>query len=102
MKIKFFKKENNFKKKNFAFSPSFCWKFAIGGAFIMILLSSFFGYRLFTQTNQEPVLSVMNESGQVPTVKKNRIEKILNYFLEREQKSAKILNSRAPVIDPSL
>lgn len=102
MKIKFFKKENNFKKKNFAFSPNLCWKFAIGSAFVLILLSSFLSYRLFTQTNQEPVLSAMNESGQVPMVKKDRIEKVLNYFLERNQKSAKILNSPAPVIDPSL
>jgi hypothetical protein len=102
MKIKFFKKENNFKKKDFTFNPNLYWKFAIGSVFVMILLSSFFGYRLFTQTNQEPVLSATNGGRQVPTVKKERIEKVLNYFFEKEKKSAKISISSSSVIDPSL
>jgi hypothetical protein len=101
MKIKFFKKENNFKKKDFTFNPNLYWKLAVGGALVIVLLSSFFGYRLFTQINQEPVLSATNVGGQIPMVKKDRIEKVLNYFSAREQKSTEILNSPSPVVDPS-
>lgn len=102
MKIKFFKKENNFKKKNFAFNPNLFWEIAVCGAFIMILLSLFFGYRLFAQINQELVLSDIDKNEQVLQINKDRIEKVLNYFSEREKKSNQILNSPAPVVDPSL
>jgi len=102
MKIKLFKKENNFKKKNFQLNPNLYWKIAVGGAFVVILLSFFFGYRLFMRINQESVLPVANEGGQIPMVNKDRIEKVLNYFSEKEKKSIKILNSPAPFVDPSL
>jgi hypothetical protein len=102
MKIKLFKKGNDFKKKDFAFNPNLYWKFVVGGVFVMILLSFFFGYRLFMQINQEFVLSVTNNGGQVPLINKDRIDKVLNYFSEREKRSALILNSPIPVVDPSL
>jgi len=104
MKINFFKKEKSFKKKDFVFNSNLYWKFAVGGGFVLVLLFSFLGYRFFTQMNQESVLPITstNTSGQVPTVQKDRIEKALNYFSAREQKSAEILNSPVPVVDPSL
>ena len=102
MKINFFKKENNFKKKDFIFYPSLYWKIFIISAIIIILLSFIFGYRLFRQINQEPILLFTNEGGQLPVVNQDRIKKVLNYFSEREKKSTKILNSPAPAVDPSL
>jgi len=54
------------------------------------------------QINQEPVLPASNESGQIPTVDKARIEKVLNYFSTREKESTQILSSPASVVDPSL
>ena len=102
MKIQFIKKENSFKKKNFVFHPDLYWELAIFIAFIMIILSFFFGYYLFTQINQEPAPSDNNAGAQVPTVNKDRLEKDLNYFFDRAQKSYDILNSPSPVVDPSL
>jgi hypothetical protein len=102
MKIKFFKKENNFKKKNFVFNTNLYWGIALFGAFAIILYSFFFGYNLFKEINQEPVLPDTNQAGQVPVVKIDRLKTVLNYFSLREQKSIQILNSPAPVVDPSL
>ena len=70
--------------------------------FAVIIVAYFFGYRLFLKINKEPLLSGETESGLVQTVKKERIEKSLEYFYERSQKSDQILNSSAPVVDPSL
>ncbi len=102
MKIKLFKKENNFKKKDFILNFNFYWKIAVFGAFVLILLSFFFGYRLFNQINEESILSSINLDEQIPTVNQDRILKALNYFSEREQKSVEILNSSISIVDPSL
>lgn len=101
MQIKFFKKEKNFKKENSPFSLNFYWELTVCFVFVATLLSFFFGYYLFMQINKEPVLSVGDISGQVVTVKKERIEKVLEYFSLRKEKSNQIINSGS-VIDPSL
>jgi len=51
--------------------------------------------------NDASVLSVPGASEQ-ETIKKERIDKILEYFSEREKKSIEIINSPSPIIDPSL
>jgi len=102
MKIKFFKKENKFKKKDFVFNLNLYWELAVCVSLILIVFSFFFGYQLFMRINREPILPVGNDSGQVPTVDKDRLGKILNYFSDREKKLSNILNSPAPVVDPSL
>jgi hypothetical protein len=102
MKMEFFKKRNSFKKKNFQFNPNLFWKLALGGSLILILGSFFFSYRLLMKINEESVLPMTNTDKQVPTVKADIMEKVLRYFSVREQKSAGILNSPSPFIDPSL
>jgi len=102
MKIEFFKKGNNFKKKSSVINPNLYWKFALLATFIMIILAFLFGYYFFRQINQELVLPTTNNGEQVPTVNKDHILKVLNYFSEREQKSKEILSSPSPVVDPSL
>ena len=100
--IKLFKKEKSFKKERLHRSPSFFWKLAILVIFVVFIFSYFFGYYLFIQINKEPLLETSSISSQVETVKKERIDKVLEYFSNREQKSNQILNSSAPIIDPSL
>jgi hypothetical protein len=102
MKIKFFEKSNNFKRKDSVLNQNLYWETAVFGEFILIIISFIFGYYLFAQINKIPASSVANDNGQVPTIDKVRIEKALNYFSDREQKSKAILNSPAPVVDPSL
>lgn len=102
MKIEFFKKEYNFKKKNFDINPIFYWKIVVLSMVILVIFSFVFGYCFFVQINQVFVLPDINTGGQVGTVNKDRIEKVLNYFSDREQTSNEILNSPTPVVDPSL
>lgn len=102
MRIQFLKKEKNFKKSTSRLKPNLFWKLSIFIVLIVFIFSSFFGYRLFRKIDKEPVISTGGSSGQVETVKKERISKALEYFSEREIKSNQILNSPAPVVDPSL
>jgi type II secretory pathway component PulC len=102
MKIKIFKKENNFKNKDLNFNLNLYWEIAICSTLILVALSSFFAYNLFQQMKQKFVLPTTAESGQVPTISQDRINEVLNYFSDKEKKSTQILNSPAPVVDPSL
>lgn len=102
--IKFFKKEKNFTKEQESLwlNINLYWKLAVFVIFVVLLLSFFFGYYFFMQINKEPILLIEGDNSQIETVKKERINKVLEYFDLRKQKSNQILNSPAPVIDPSL
>ncbi|MEI8175116.1 MAG: hypothetical protein WCG28_04160 [bacterium] len=104
MKIKFFKKEKSFKKEKESLwlNINFYWKLAVLFMFLVIIISFAFGYYFFMQMSKESVALPVISSGQTDTVKKERIDKVLEYFSTRETKSAVILNSPAPVVDPSL
>ena len=102
MKIPFFKKTNNFKRKSSGINPNFYWELMVFITFVLIILSFLFGYHLFNQINQETAVPAVGDSNQVGTVNTARIKEVLNYFSLREQKSTQILNSPAPVVDPSL
>ena len=104
MEIKFFKKEKSFKKdkESLWLNMNLYWNGAVCLIFIVVILSFFLGYYLFMQINKEPMRETTNNSPQIQTIKKERINKALQYFSTKEQKSNQILNSPAPVIDPSL
>ncbi len=104
MQIKLFKKEKVFKKRKESLwlNINLYWKLAVFCLFVVFLLSSFFGYYLFTQINKEFIVSEDARSSQSDTVKKERINKVLEYFSGRDQKSDQIISSPAPIIDPSL
>jgi hypothetical protein len=102
MKTNFFKKENNFKKKEFSFHPNFFWRITLVGTLITILLVFIFSYLLFMKVNQEPILLSTNQSGQLEKINQDRIKKVLNYFSIREEKSNQTLNAPSSFVDPSL
>ncbi len=105
MKIIFFKKEINLKKEKESLwlNVNLFWKFAVCFMFAVVFLALLFGYYLFMQINQKyPVTSPSGTSNQIQIIKKERIDKVLESFSLREQKSSQILNSPAPVADPSL
>ena len=54
------------------------------------------------QIDKDLVVPTGEIKGQITIVKKESIEKVLEYFSEREKKSNQILNSPSPVVDPSL
>ena len=100
MKIKFFKKEKSF-KKDLLPNPSIYWKFAVIGVFLTVVTFSIFGYYLFLKTSKESEIPIEEVGQKIGKVDKEKIQKILEYFSLREQKSEEILNSPAPIIDPS-
>jgi hypothetical protein len=102
MKLEIFKKRKEFNKKKSGVNPNRYWKLTILVTIIVLILAFVFDYYLFTQINQELVVPVVSDNNQVGIVNTNRIKKALDYFSEREQKSTQILNSPAPVVDPSL
>ncbi|MGH7249514.1 MAG: hypothetical protein ACREGC_00925 [Minisyncoccia bacterium] len=102
MKIKIFKKTKDFKKKDFALNALLYWKFFVAVAGIVLFAAFFFGYRLFTGIIEESPDPLSTTDNSVPKVDEARINSALQYFKDREQRSADILNSPAPVVDPSL
>ncbi len=96
--IKFFKKH----KENILRNVALFWKLAVCLMFLGAVFSAVFGYYLFVKINKGVVLRGDAPGAQIETVKKERIEKALEYFSERTDKSIEILNAPAPIIDPSL
>lgn len=101
MKINFFKKEKSFQKKSFLLNANLYWRIIVYGVFLSSLVFFFFSYNLFVDTNKEFVSST-DLNNQTDLVTKERIDKTLDYFSNREQKSNQILYSFSPVVDPSL
>lgn len=102
MKIEIFKNKKSFKKGGFHTNPDICWEFVLIIAFVLVVLSFVFGFYLFRQVNKEFASLSVDTSERPKTVSKERLEKILEYFSEREKKSTDILNSPSPITDPSL
>lgn len=101
MNLDFLKKKKKFKKGGIGVKPDLYWKYILFMTFFLILVSCAFGLYLFLKINSESAIFVTDTQGQ-DTIKKERINKVLEYFSEREKKSTEILNSPSPIIDPSL
>ncbi|MEK7572654.1 MAG: hypothetical protein AAB493_02255 [Patescibacteria group bacterium] len=102
MNIKFFKFEKSFKKKDYQVSFDIYWKVILNAVFIIIIISFIYGFSVFMEMNKDYVSSDVNMNEQVEKDRKTRIDKVLEYFSEREKKSEIILNSPSPVVDPSI
>lgn len=101
MEIEFLKKEKKFKKGGLGIKPDLYWRYILITTFILILVFCVFGFYIFMGINKEPILPAVSSNEQ-ETIKKDRIDKVLEYFKVREEKSNEILNSPSPIIDPSL
>jgi hypothetical protein len=101
MNLKFLKKKKKFKKGGLGIKPDLYWQYILFVTFILIFLASIFGLYIFWEVNNKSTLPVSN-IGEQEAIKKERIDKILEYFQEREKKSLEIINSPSPIVDPSL
>lgn len=102
MDLKIPKIKRSFKKEKLHIHPITSWKIVLCVAALLILASFAFSFNLFMQVNKELVVPAEEIKGQIKIVRKESIEKTLEYFSEREKKSAEILDSPSPVVDPSL
>lgn len=103
MNLNIFKKGKKiFKKRDYRPDPDFYWKIIFFLGLILIITSLVFGMYLFLQINKEDFSSSVTDGGQINKVSKERIDKVLQYFSDREEKSLDIVNFPSPIIDPSL
>ena len=103
MKINLLKlqKEKKFKKENFDININFYWKILLYVSLVFVIFAFVFGCLLFLKINKDSILPETKVSKQIEKIKQTRIEKALNYFIDKENKSTSILNSPSPIIDPS-
>ncbi|MBI5139781.1 hypothetical protein HZA26_04215 [Candidatus Nomurabacteria bacterium] len=101
MEIKFFKRKKHFRKGGLRVNPDFFWEVILITGFLVFLSSCVFGFYLFNTISQK--FALPDDEFQDPNraVSKERIDKVLEYFSEKENKSEKIINSPSPVVDPS-
>ena len=102
MKIKIPKIKKNYKKENFEINPNLYWRLIVSIFFVLTILSFVFGISIYKQITKGDTIISGNGSKKVEQEKKVRINKVLEYFSEREKKSAEIIQSPLPVVDPSL
>jgi Tfp pilus assembly protein PilO len=99
--LKFLKREKNFKKESIWLDINMYWRGAICFILLSTLFSLTFGYIFFMKNSQDISNSSNVTSEQVETISKDRINNVLNIFSVRQQTTEKIINSPAPVVDPS-
>lgn len=103
MEIKFFKKKNSFRKRQkWWFNFNFYWELAVGILFVAVVSLAVFGYLFFMEINKEIAAKEPSAAEQVQTVKKERIDNVLEYFSVKQQKSDQILDFSFSAVDPSL
>lgn len=101
MEIKILKRKKIFKKGGLHFDPYIYWEILLGMAFVIATISFILGFSLFRKINKEFILGPEDTSSQIKTISNERIDKVLEYFAKRKQKSNEILNSPSPIVDPS-
>jgi|GEM_PF-1957613 len=102
MKIKFPKIKKNYRKESLKVSPNIYWAIIVALFFVIVVGDFVFAYNLFNKTAQDETLLVLNQNSQVEREKKAEINRVLNYFSARAEKTSEIINSPALVVDPSL
>ena len=107
MNLKIFKTKKKFKKSEHQPNPDFYWKIIFFITAVLVFIALGFGIDLFLKVNKEdfsPTIEqpATEDDGQSQKISNERINKVLEYFADRENKSKNILNSASPIKDPSL
>src|SRR3989344_1381202 len=100
MKIKFFKREKIFKKGGFHTNPDISWEVVLFLALALAAASFIFGFFLLKEVGRGVGEGELGAGEQAKIIEKERIDKALDHFAEREKRSAEILNSPSPIVDP--
>jgi len=101
MNIKIFKFKKNFRKGGLHTNQDIYWNILQALAFLFVVSSFVLGFYLFRIMDREFSLSPEDAGGQSQAISKERINNVLNYFVEKEIKSKSIINSPALIVDPS-
>ena len=102
LNFNFLKIKKTFRKGGLHSNPDVFWNILQALAFCLIIASFVFGFYLFRKINAGLTASGENTTGQTTAISKERIDKTLDYFANKEKKSTDIMNSPSPVVDPSM
>jgi len=98
--LKSLKRKKKFKKGGLSFRPDTYWGILLLIVCVSIIVVVVFGYLIFQKSNK----SLGGDLAPVDSVEKidqARIDDALEYFSKRANKSAEILSSPSPIVDPS-
>ena len=102
MKIKIPQIKKGFKKGSSAVNPNIYWDLMLFLTLGMIIFAFTFGLFVFRKVETGAMPPSDENGAGAEASPRERINKILEYFSTREQKSREIINSPSPIIDPSL
>lgn len=97
------KKKPRFSNKEFIVNFRLYWNITLCATLVLILGALCFGLYLFMQENNAlSAITYQSTESQVETINKDRIQKILDIFSERQTKSNTLLTTPGTVTDPSI
>ena len=102
MDIKFLKIKKTFRKGGLHINPDVFWNILQGTAFVLVISSFIFGFYLFYKIEKGFVLPTQSTDNKTQSIDMERINKILELFSQKKEKSTKITNSPSPIVDPSI
>ncbi len=105
MDIKFFKKiqkSHKIKKETFDIKYGNYWKFIVVFFLLFVAGSIVFGFYFFNSLDKENQLLIENTNTKKDPINKSRLDAVLEYFENKENKSKGIISNPIPVTDPSI
>lgn len=96
------KPKKSFKKDDHIINPNFYWQIVVYMILVVLLALFAFGFYLFTGIGKDPDRVETNLEKQAGKVKKERIDRALEYWRTREKISQSIIYIDPPIPDPSI
>ncbi len=101
LNLNFLKKKKSFKKGGLHISPDVYWSIIQLSSLVLILGAFAFSFYLFKQINDGLASSALNTTNPTNSISKDRLEKVLQYFDDKNTISIQTINSPSLVVDPS-
>ncbi|MCX6753180.1 MAG: hypothetical protein NTW62_02450 [Candidatus Nomurabacteria bacterium] len=103
LKLKLKSKTKFSSKKEFTLNSRLHWDIILYISGLLVVAALVFGFYFFMQANNDlDSLDSETIASKIETLNKNKIQKVLDMFSGREQKSIEILNSATTTPDPSI
>src|SRR3989344_1208774 len=98
--LKFLKVKKKFRKGGTFIKLDLFWKYIVYTTLFLVIFALAFGFYIFFEINNKQ--ASLRESIQADgAIKADRIDRVLEYFKQRQNKSIEILKNPSPIVDPS-
>lgn len=102
LNLKFLKPKKKFKKDDHIINPNIYWRMVVYVGLTTMFISFVFGFYLFKQISVEPEVPESAVINNAQKIKKERLNRALNYFKDQNKVSEEILNNPSKFKDPSI